>query len=160
MMSLVVPGIVFARAARIFESVAVSTAEVLSSSMSILGFLSRSPCDTQTLLLATGYVGSALFYVGVVLVREGLDKVIGACHFTGRSIHSSVVAFLSPQRRFSSMVPRKARSAGGHSYLVSESVHVVFTHIVASDDLQSRCLCRRDGLSGLQGKISSFLFLL
>ena len=42
MMSLVVPGIVFARAARIFESVAVSTAEVLSSSMSILGFLSRA----------------------------------------------------------------------------------------------------------------------
>ena len=28
----------------------------------------QSPCDTQTLLLATGYVGSALLYVGIVPV--------------------------------------------------------------------------------------------
>ena len=41
-----------------------------------LGLLKQCSCDTQTLLLAAGNVGTALLDPGIVFVRELLDKFI------------------------------------------------------------------------------------
>ena len=43
-----------------------------------LGLLQQRSCDTQSLLLATGDIGAALLDMGVVLIGEGLDEIIGA----------------------------------------------------------------------------------
>ncbi len=125
MISLWFPGSLFAKAARIFASVAVSTALVQSSSISTFGFFKQSSCDTQTLLLTTGYVGSALFDVGVVLVRHLLDKFIGAGQLTGRGC-TLLWWFLLPQRRFSRMVPGEQHIfLQHHGYLISQRLHII-----------------------------------
>ena len=80
---LVVPGMLLRKAARIFASVAVSTALVESSRMSTLGFFSRARGDAEPLLLAAGDVVAAALYAGVVAVREAVDELVGAGGLAG-----------------------------------------------------------------------------
>ena len=39
-------------------------------------FLQKRSGNTDTLFLSAGYIGTSLFNVSVILIREGLDKVI------------------------------------------------------------------------------------
>ena len=66
MISFVVSGISVRNAFRIFASVAVSTALVLSVQNQHLWFLQQCSRDTEALFLTAGYVGSALLDVGVI----------------------------------------------------------------------------------------------
>ena len=44
-----------------------------------LRFLKQCSCNTQSLLLTTGYVVSSLFNVGIIFIRETLDEFICTC---------------------------------------------------------------------------------
>ena len=100
----VVSGISSLKAFLIFASVTVSTALVLSSRIRILGFLSnalaihnRCFCPPYTLEPPCSiYV---LYLSGILSINSSAQASLHAL------IHSSSVAFSSPQRRFSRIVP-------------------------------------------------------
>ncbi len=107
MISLVVPGIAWAKACRILASVAVSTALVESSRISTLGFFIRALamqslcfCPPDTLVPPCSIKVS--YPWGIFCINSSAQASSQAC------LHSSRVASLLPQRRLSRMVPENS----------------------------------------------------
>lgn len=60
------------------------------------GLLQKRPGNTETLLLSTGNIGSALFNKGMVFVRHSLDKAVCTGKFTGMAAFFFRGIFIPP----------------------------------------------------------------
>ena len=139
MISLVVSGISSLNALRIFASVAVSTALVLSSRIRIFGFFQNCPGNTESLLLSTRYIISTLFDVRLIFLWKSFNKFICTCQFTRFYALFICGIFISPPQIFQNRAGEKNILLKYNCYLVSQRFHVIFSDISATDKNFSLC---------------------
>ena len=131
------------------------------------GLFQKSSGNTEPLLLAAGYIGSALFYVSVVSIRELGNKLIGTGHLTGLDQFLVCSLLIPPAEIFPDRPGKKNIFLENHRYLIPQSIQVIisyvhpsylhssFRHIIqAGDQLdQGRFgrACASDNANGLSG---------
>ena len=129
MMNFVVSGISWAKARRIFASVAVSTAEVESSRISTLGFFSRARAMHSRWLLAAGDVGAALLDVGVVAIGHFFDELIGAGQTAGPLALGQSGVLIAPAEVFQDRPGKEYVLLQDHGDFVSQRLQVILPYV-------------------------------
>ena len=97
-----------------------------------LRLLKKCPGNTKTLLLASGYVGAALFYICIVTIRHTLDKFIRTGKLAGTSAHFISGFLVAPSQVLVYGSAEQCILLQNHRNLISQGFHVIFSHIYAT----------------------------
>ena len=104
-----------------------------------LWFLKERPCDTQTLLLTTGYIVTSLDDFCIVTVRELLNESVSLRKLTYTFDFFIACSFITPADIFINGSREQYIFLKNHGYLVAQGFQAVITNINATDFDTSFC---------------------
>ena len=93
------------------------------------GFLKQRPGNTETLLLTAGNIGAALFNIGFVTLRHGIDKFIRTGKTAGFLYFLIGGFFIAPAQVFRNGAGKQFVFLKYHGNGVAQGIQVVFPHV-------------------------------
>ena len=120
-----------------------------------LRLLQKRPRDAEALALTAGDIGSALFDVGVIALREALDKLVRLGKPAGFGNFPVRCVGIAPAQVFQNGSGEEHVLLQHHGHRVAQALQVVLAHIAAADPdaalrhiVKPRDQLNQGGLSG------------
>ena len=107
--------------------------------------LQQGSGNTETLLLSAGHIAAALLNPGVILLREALDKFIGAGQLTDADQLLIAGVLIAPAQVFLDGAGKQHVLLKHHGHLIPEGIQVVIPDVDAAYPDASSCYVIQSG---------------